>query len=149
MKIDISINGQRREADVEPRLPLVHFIRDLVGLTGTHIGCETSFGQKIKRTEDPRLIQGIGHYVADIELAGTLSVAILRSPYVHAKINSIVSSRKKSIINVWRHARWSRAASWPNTSPASNNSISGRPRRFRTCHPIIEVLGKLSHGQRR
>ena len=42
MKIDISINGQRREADVEPRLLLVHFIRDLVGLTGTHIGCETS-----------------------------------------------------------------------------------------------------------
>ena len=42
MKIDISINGQRCEADVEPRLLLVHFIRDLAGLTGTHIGCETS-----------------------------------------------------------------------------------------------------------
>ena len=42
MKIDISINGRRCEADVEPRLLLVHFIRDLVGLTGTHIGCETS-----------------------------------------------------------------------------------------------------------
>src|SRR5262245_37239796 len=46
-------------------------------------------GQKGKRTEDPRLIQGIGHYVDDIELAGTLSVVILRSPYAHAKINSI------------------------------------------------------------
>ena len=46
-------------------------------------------GQKVKRTEDPRLIQGIGHYVDDIELAGTLHVAILRSPYAHAKINSI------------------------------------------------------------
>src|SRR5262249_33068522 len=45
-------------------------------------------GQKVKRSEDPRLIQGIGHYVDDIELAGTLSVAILRSPYAHAKINS-------------------------------------------------------------
>jgi aerobic carbon-monoxide dehydrogenase small subunit len=42
VKIDISINGQRCEADVEPRLLLVHFIRDLAGLTGTHIGCETS-----------------------------------------------------------------------------------------------------------
>jgi carbon-monoxide dehydrogenase small subunit len=42
MKIDISINGQRCEADVEPRLLLVHFIRDIAGLTGTHIGCETS-----------------------------------------------------------------------------------------------------------
>jgi carbon-monoxide dehydrogenase large subunit len=46
-------------------------------------------GQKVKRTEDPRLIQGIAHYVDDIELAGTLHVAILRSPYAHAKINSI------------------------------------------------------------
>ncbi|MBO0799389.1 MAG: xanthine dehydrogenase family protein molybdopterin-binding subunit, partial [Blastocatellia bacterium] len=46
-------------------------------------------GQKVKRTEDPRLIQGLGHYVDDIELAGTLQVAILRSPYAHAKIASI------------------------------------------------------------
>ncbi|HEY6403025.1 MAG TPA: glyceraldehyde dehydrogenase subunit alpha, partial [Blastocatellia bacterium] len=53
-------------------------------------------GQKVKRTEDPRLIQGIGHYVDDIELAGTLSVAILRSPYAHAKINSIDIEAAKS-----------------------------------------------------
>lgn len=42
MNISISINGTKYEADVEPRLLLVHFIRDVVGLTGTHIGCETS-----------------------------------------------------------------------------------------------------------
>ncbi len=42
MKISLSINGQKHEADVEPRLLLVHFIRDLAGLTGTHVGCETS-----------------------------------------------------------------------------------------------------------
>ncbi len=42
MKITLSINGQTYEADVEPRLLLVHFIRDLAGLTGTHVGCETS-----------------------------------------------------------------------------------------------------------
>jgi len=42
VKISLSINGSKHEADVEPRLLLVHFIRDLAGLTGTHIGCETS-----------------------------------------------------------------------------------------------------------
>ncbi len=42
MKISFSINGTKQEADVEPRLLLVHYIRDLAGLTGTHIGCETS-----------------------------------------------------------------------------------------------------------
>lgn len=42
MKINLSINGNSHEADVEPRLLLVHLLRDVVGLTGTHIGCETS-----------------------------------------------------------------------------------------------------------
>ena len=42
MKIQLSINGQAHEADVEPRLLLVHLLRDVAGLTGTHIGCETS-----------------------------------------------------------------------------------------------------------
>ena len=53
-------------------------------------------GEKIKRTEDPRLIKGIGHYVDDIELAGTLHVAILRSQYAHAKIVSINTDAAKS-----------------------------------------------------
>src|SRR5262245_21801142 len=54
-------------------------------------------GQKVKRTEDPRLIQGLGHYVDDIKLADTLHVAILRSQHAHAKINSInVDAAKKS-----------------------------------------------------
>jgi aerobic carbon-monoxide dehydrogenase small subunit len=42
VKISFSINGIKHDADVEPRLLLVHYIRDLAGLTGTHIGCETS-----------------------------------------------------------------------------------------------------------
>lgn len=53
-------------------------------------------GQKVKRTEDPRLIKGIGHYVDDINLAGTLHVAILRSTHAHAKINSINIDAAKS-----------------------------------------------------
>ena len=41
-KIRIKVNGADMEADVEPRLLLVHCIRDVFGLTGTHIGCDTS-----------------------------------------------------------------------------------------------------------
>jgi carbon-monoxide dehydrogenase small subunit len=40
--ISLTVNGEAREADVEPRLLLVHLIRDVFGLTGTHIGCDTS-----------------------------------------------------------------------------------------------------------
>jgi aerobic carbon-monoxide dehydrogenase small subunit len=42
VNVGITVNGVRREADVEPRTLLVDFIRDHVGLTGTKIGCDTS-----------------------------------------------------------------------------------------------------------
>lgn len=40
--VRLSINGQEHSAQVEPRLLLVHLIRDVLGLTGTHIGCDTT-----------------------------------------------------------------------------------------------------------
>ena len=40
--IKLKINGTEREASAEPRLLLVHFIREQLGLTGTHVGCDTS-----------------------------------------------------------------------------------------------------------
>ena len=40
--IHTAINGQEHTHEVEPRMLLVHYIRDVVGLTGTHVGCETS-----------------------------------------------------------------------------------------------------------
>jgi aerobic carbon-monoxide dehydrogenase small subunit len=42
MKVTLTINGQERTADVEPRLLLVDFIRGELRLTGTHIGCDTT-----------------------------------------------------------------------------------------------------------
>ncbi len=41
-RIRVTVNGTAREAEVESRLLLVHFIRDVVRLTGTHIGCDTT-----------------------------------------------------------------------------------------------------------
>jgi carbon-monoxide dehydrogenase small subunit len=38
----MTVNGQKREADVEPRTLLVHFLREHLGLTGTHVGCDTT-----------------------------------------------------------------------------------------------------------
>ena len=40
--IRVRVNGKERESTVEPRLLLVHYLRENLGLTGTHIGCETS-----------------------------------------------------------------------------------------------------------
>jgi carbon-monoxide dehydrogenase small subunit len=40
--VRVTVNGERRESEVEPRLLLVHYLRDTLGLTGTHIGCDTT-----------------------------------------------------------------------------------------------------------
>jgi aerobic carbon-monoxide dehydrogenase small subunit len=42
VSVSVTVNGQQRSAEVEPRLLLVHFLRDTLGLTGTHVGCDTS-----------------------------------------------------------------------------------------------------------
>jgi carbon-monoxide dehydrogenase small subunit len=42
MEIALRVNGEESRAEVEPRLLLVHFLRDRLRLTGTHIGCDTS-----------------------------------------------------------------------------------------------------------
>lgn len=53
-------------------------------------------GQRVKRTEDPRLIQGLGHYVDDIALPDTLHAVFLRSMHAHARIRrvSVEAARK-------------------------------------------------------
>jgi carbon-monoxide dehydrogenase small subunit len=40
--VRVKVNGGEHEAEIEPRVLLVHFIRDVLGLTGTHVGCDTT-----------------------------------------------------------------------------------------------------------
>jgi len=63
MRLSLTINGEPREDDVDPRTLLVHYIRDVAGLTGTHVGCETSLcgactihlnGQAVKSLHNSR-----------------------------------------------------------------------------------------------
>ena len=42
VRVSMTVNGREQVAEVEPRLLLVHFLRDTLGLTGTHVGCDTS-----------------------------------------------------------------------------------------------------------
>jgi carbon-monoxide dehydrogenase small subunit len=42
VRVRVNVNGESRESEVEPRLLLVHYLRDVLGLTGTHVGCDTS-----------------------------------------------------------------------------------------------------------
>src|SRR5688572_16635842 len=42
MRVTVTVNGARRDADVEPRTLLVHLLREVLGLTGTNVGCDTT-----------------------------------------------------------------------------------------------------------
>lgn len=42
MQVQVTVNGEKRQAEIEPRLLLVHLIREVFRLTGTHIGCDTT-----------------------------------------------------------------------------------------------------------
>jgi carbon-monoxide dehydrogenase large subunit len=57
-------------------------------------------GQSVKRVEDPRFIQGKGKYVGNMQLPDMLHIAVKRSPYAHAKINSVDVSAAQAVEGV-------------------------------------------------
>jgi aerobic carbon-monoxide dehydrogenase large subunit len=57
-------------------------------------------GARVKRREDPRLIRGLGQYVDDVNLPNTLHVAILRSPWGHAKIKNLDAEAARQLRGV-------------------------------------------------
>lgn len=61
---------------------------------------EKYFGKRQKRTEDPRLIQGLAHYVDDIKLPDTLHAVFLRSIHAHARIKKIDTSAASKVPGV-------------------------------------------------
>jgi aerobic carbon-monoxide dehydrogenase small subunit len=73
--VAINVNGTERRASVEPRLLLVHFLRENAGLTGTHIGCETSLcgactvlmADRAVKSCTVLAVQADGHQVTTVE----------------------------------------------------------------------------------
>ena len=64
---------------------------------------ERLFGARVRRREDPRLVVGRGRYVADVALAGSLHVAVHRSPHAHARIvrvDAAESRRRPGVVHV-------------------------------------------------
>ncbi|MDE0214907.1 MAG: molybdopterin-dependent oxidoreductase [Deltaproteobacteria bacterium] len=57
-------------------------------------------GTKVKRREDPRLVQGLSHYVDDLRMADVMHAAILRSPHAHARINGINTDAARALPGV-------------------------------------------------
>ncbi len=74
-RVTVEVNGATRTAEVEPRLLLVHFLREALGLTGTHIGCDTTncgactvlFDGKPIKSCTMFAVQADGHEVTTVE----------------------------------------------------------------------------------
>ncbi|HEX7263810.1 MAG TPA: molybdopterin cofactor-binding domain-containing protein [Candidatus Dormibacteraeota bacterium] len=69
-------------------------------------------GAKIHRREDPRLVSGAGHYVDDFTLPGTAYMSIVRSPYAHARINSIdvtAASKAPGVVAIYTYKDFAKA----------------------------------------
>src|SRR6266571_6980434 len=73
--IAVTVNGERREAEVEPRQLLVYYLREQLGLTGTNVGCDTSscgactvlLGGKSVKSCTLLGVQADGHEITTIE----------------------------------------------------------------------------------
>jgi aerobic carbon-monoxide dehydrogenase small subunit len=76
VKISVTVNGTKHERDVEPRTLLVYFLREALGLTGTHVGCDTSScgvcvvvvdGERAVKSCTQFAVQLDGHEITTVE----------------------------------------------------------------------------------
>ncbi|MGA7571457.1 MAG: (2Fe-2S)-binding protein [Candidatus Aquilonibacter sp.] len=76
MKINVTVNGTAYERDVEPRLLLAYFLRESLGLTGTHVGCDSSHcgccvvvldGDRAVKSCNMFAVQADGHEITTVE----------------------------------------------------------------------------------
>jgi len=114
-------------------------------------------GQRVKRTEDPRLIQGLGHYVDDIRLPDTLHVAFLRSIHAHARIRKVETREAKSspgVVAVYTGAELGTkigpvpcAAAIPGLKVPDHRPLA-RDRVYFVGHPVAAVVAADAYAAR-
>lgn len=108
-------------------------------------------GKPLKRVEDPRLIKGIATYVDDMKLPGLLHCVFVRSPYAHAKINSINTDAAKAVPGVV--AVYTGADVNPHTGPvpcasplpgmkAITHTLLAGNRVYFVGHPVAVIVAK-------
>ena len=78
--ITVTVNGEAHEADVEPRLLLVHFLRDTLGLTGTHVGCDTGQCGACVVHVDGVSVKSCNVFALDLEGAEVMTIEGMANP---------------------------------------------------------------------
>ncbi len=78
--ISLTINGKHYEHDVEPRLLLIHYLREVAGLTGSHMGCETSLCGACTVELDGKAIKSCTMFAVQANGANIVTIEGLASP---------------------------------------------------------------------
>ncbi len=74
VRIELTVNGEGRSAEAEPRMLLVHFIREVLGLTGTHVGCDTSNCGACTVVVDGRAVKSCTLFAVQVNGSNVLTV---------------------------------------------------------------------------
>ena len=74
MNITVAVNGKSHSHDVEPRLLLIHYLREVVGLTGSHVGCETSLCGACTVELDGKAVKSCTMFAVQADGASILTV---------------------------------------------------------------------------
>jgi carbon-monoxide dehydrogenase small subunit len=74
MNITLNINGKSYSNEVEPRLLLIHYLREVVGLTGPHVGCETSLCGACTVEVDGKAVKSCTMFAVQADGASVLTI---------------------------------------------------------------------------
>ncbi len=113
-------------------------------------------GAPIKRRDDPRLIQGLAHYVDDFNPHGTLHMALVRSPYGKANIRSVDISRAKAadgVVAVYTHEETKGIGPVPVGGLVPDAKVPAQPiladkQALFAGEPVVAVVAKTRYGAR-
>lgn len=78
--INVSVNGKQYSHEVEPRMLLIHYLREVIGLTGTHMGCETSLCGACTIEVNGKAVKSCTMFAVQADGAKILTVEGLASP---------------------------------------------------------------------
>ena len=83
--VRMRVNGTPRQYDVEPRMLLVHFLRDACGLTGTHVGCETGICGACTVLVDGKAVKSCTMFAVQADAASVTTIeGLATNSHLHA-----------------------------------------------------------------
>jgi aerobic carbon-monoxide dehydrogenase small subunit len=74
LKTSVTVNGTRRDVEIDPRLTLVYLLRETLGLTGTHVGCTTGNCGACTVLLDGKTVQACSIFAADVNGSEILTI---------------------------------------------------------------------------